>query len=268
MRLNFFFDIDGTIIPFGREIPESAIKALSDAKARGHRLFLSTGRAPYEIPDCLKEIPFDGGVHSSGAEIVLNGESIFKRFADEREKKAFAEISEKYDLLWLIQGPRSTYTNQRSLDFYRKICYETNGGEVTIPGLKMVDGFPDIPLVKFYILSDKGLVMKARQELEGILHCENNTTGFPLDCAAEVTIPGITKATGIERMVRHLGESMESTVGVGDGENDIQMVKTCHLGIAMGNACRELKDCADYVTADIDDDGLAKAIYYAMDRLG
>ena len=45
-------------------------------------------------------------------------------------------------------------------------------------------------------------------------------------------------------------------------------VKTCHLGIAMGNACRELKDCADYVTADIDDDGLAKALYYAMDRLG
>ena len=72
----------------------------------------------------------------------------------------------------------------------------------------------------------------------------------------------------MEIMVRYLGESMDSTVGVGDGENDIKMVSACNLGIAMGNACRQLKDCADFVTSDIDDDGLAKAIYYAMEKLG
>ena len=42
------------------------------------------------------------------------------------------------------------------------------------------------------------------------------------------------------------------------------MIETCHLGIAMGNACDALKEKADYITADIDDDGLAKAMEFAM----
>ena len=268
MKLNFFFDVDGTIVPFGRNIPESAVRAMHDAKAKGHRLFLSTGRAPYEVTDSVLALPLDGGVHSSGAEVVLNGKSIYRRFADDRERKAFKAVAEKYDLLWFIPGPENTYTTKRTMEVYRRISFENNGGEVQLTGLKMVDSIPDIPMVKFYILSDKGLIMEARRELEGILHCENNTTGFPMEAAAEVTIPGISKASGIEIMVRHLGESMDSTVGVGDGENDIRMVSACHLGIAMGNACQQLKDCADYVTSDIDDDGLAKAIYYAMEKFG
>ena len=61
-----------------------------------------------------------------------------------------------------------------------------------------------------------------------------------------------------------MGEDASSTVGIGDGENDIEMIETCHLGIAMGNACTSLKEKADFVTSDIDADGLAHAMEFAM----
>ena len=42
------------------------------------------------------------------------------------------------------------------------------------------------------------------------------------------------------------------------------MIRQAGLGIAMGNAMQQVREGADYVTADIDDDGLAQAISYAL----
>ena len=46
----------------------------------------------------------------------------------------------------------------------------------------------------------------------------------------------------------------------GDGGNDISMLRHAAIGVAMGNAKEEVKQVADYVTASIDDDGIAKAL--------
>ena len=52
------------------------------------------------------------------------------------------------------------------------------------------------------------------------------------------------------------------TMAFGDGENDITMLKCVGIGVAMGNGKEELKKEADYVTADIDDDGIEKALIH------
>ena len=54
-------------------------------------------------------------------------------------------------------------------------------------------------------------------------------------------------------------------IAVGDGENDMEMLKTAHIGIAMGNAEQMLKDIADYVTTDVDKDGIMNAfVHYGL----
>lgn len=52
---------------------------------------------------------------------------------------------------------------------------------------------------------------------------------------------------------------MKATVGIGDGPNDGEMLAETAVAIAMGNAADDLKAAADYVTADVDKDGLLKA---------
>ena len=71
----------------------------------------------------------------------------------------------------------------------------------------------------------------------------------PEPYSGEITLAGVNKATGI---------------GFGDGQNDFDMLRYCNIGVAMGNAADEVKECADMVTDDIKADGLSNA----MKRLG
>ena len=48
----------------------------------------------------------------------------------------------------------------------------------------------------------------------------------------------------------------------GDAENDIDMLKAAEVGVAMGNGVDCVKEIADYVTSDVDDDGIGKALRY------
>lgn len=68
-----------------------------------------------------------------------------------------------------------------------------------------------------------------------------------------------SKGKGLLRLCRHYGIRVEDTVAFGDSMNDYEILQTAGLGIAMGNAIQELKDVADYVTADVGKDGIWKA---------
>ena len=48
----------------------------------------------------------------------------------------------------------------------------------------------------------------------------------------------------------------------GDGGNDLEMLRHAAIGIAMGNADDDVKQAADYVTNDVDDEGVFKALQH------
>ncbi len=74
------------------------------------------------------------------------------------------------------------------------------------------------------------------------------------------------KANGIPLILDYDGASLTDTVAIGDSMNDLEMVRTAHLGIAIGNAMPELKKAADYIAPDIDEDGLSTAIQWALSK--
>ena len=75
----------------------------------------------------------------------------------------------------------------------------------------------------------------------------------------EITVSGITKASGIELMMAHLSESMENTISFGDSLNDLDMLKLTHIGICMGNGVDQLKEIADDITDTVLNNGLYNA---------
>ena len=80
---------------------------------------------------------------------------------------------------------------------------------------------------------------------------------------AEICLMGVDKGSGIKTILSYFGDDRKSSVGVGDGANDIEMIEYCGLGIAMGNADERLKEKADWITGDVNQDGLKKAIEFA-----
>ena len=68
------------------------------------------------------------------------------------------------------------------------------------------------------------------------------------------------KVSGIRRYLDHHGIAPEEAMAFGDEDNDKEMLEFVGIGVAMGNAVDTAKEKADYITAHVDDDGVAKAL--------
>ena len=60
-------------------------------------------------------------------------------------------------------------------------------------------------------------------------------------------------------LLKYLGVSVEDTIAFGDAKVDIPMLSCCATGVAMGNGGEEIKEMADLITDDVDEDGLWNA---------
>ena len=72
------------------------------------------------------------------------------------------------------------------------------------------------------------------------------------------------KGTAIRRTAELLHENADNTIAFGDSMNDYEMLQVCNYGVAMKNACQELKAGADSICESVENDG----VYYEMERLG
>ena len=77
---------------------------------------------------------------------------------------------------------------------------------------------------------------------------------------SDITPRGGSKRVGIEKMLAHFGIPASDTMAFGDGGNDIEMLRFAGVGVAMGNAGEEVRLAADYVTDDVDHDGIQNAL--------
>ncbi|MNX99786.1 putative bifunctional phosphatase/peptidyl-prolyl cis-trans isomerase [compost metagenome] len=77
---------------------------------------------------------------------------------------------------------------------------------------------------------------------------------------ADVNPLGQSKQVGIDVFIDHFDIDINETMSFGDGGNDITMLKHTAYGIAMGNANPEVKAIADYITDDVDNDGIFNAL--------
>ena len=114
---------------------------------------------------------------------------------------------------------------------------------------------------------EKGIYIdsgKTLDEVRGLLGRNFRVDGYSFgnipQTSGEVTLREVTKASAIDVLCEHLGVDLADTVAIGDGSNDIEMIKRAGLGIAMGNASDEVKAAADLVTDRIEDDGFSKAV--------
>lgn len=76
----------------------------------------------------------------------------------------------------------------------------------------------------------------------------------------DIVEKGVNKGNCVKRLCQLLKVDKKDTIAFGDGSNDIEMIQEVGIGVAMGNAIDELKKVADYVTDDVDHDGIYNAL--------
>jgi Cof subfamily protein (haloacid dehalogenase superfamily) len=253
-RKAVFLDIDGTLIPSGRStVSAEDIVQITLAHNAGHLIFLNTARSLANIPAELIRAPWlDGIVAAAGAHILMAGAS--SGFTTIRSKRiplpllsAICEIYIRLGKWCLFEGETELY----ALNY--------TGGVVAIKEPLAVthqDDFPaKYPDARVSKLTMEGEIIPEEQELLGDM-----LRLFPQYRYHEGIIKGESKAKGMERTLEASGISREQSIAIGDSLNDLDMIRYAGLGIAMGNACTELKNAAGCITATVTDNGVAQAL--------
>lgn len=249
-----FFDIDGTLVPIGqKEMSCEVYSVLEELQRRGIKLFISSGRGRSFIKN-IRNFPFDGFITMNGALLTVGDEVVFKRSIGKEHAKKIARICQENALPCVAFLSDRVGINLQS-DRTAFVNHLINVGPFPLVDIEQTVSANDIYQFTLYLSEDE-VKSYFGEGLAG--------TSWPRwhPAIVDVTPEGISKGTTLEAAARHLGIGIEQTMAFGDAGNDISMIKSAGIGIAMGNSTREVKDAADYVTLDDTDGGIAAALSY------
>lgn len=253
-----FFDIDGTLWDEETgEIPKSAVRALQQAKAMGHLLFICTGRCKAIWPESVLNIGFDGVVGGCGTDIYYHGEELFHATLDQKLQRQIADDLNRWHIDGVLEGKVESYFRKDYWMPFVKNIYEKNSIYSTDCSL-FWDDKEELQFDKMALWFDKSSNMEAfRRKYEDRFDFILRDPTF-----YEVVPKGYSKATGIEYICKYLGMERSQTVGVGDSTNDLPMLEYTQISIAMGSGNPDIFPAVDYVTAAVLDDGIEKALQH------
>lgn len=251
-----FLDVDATL--YSKEqrcVPESAVKAIHEAQKNGHKVLINTGRPLVYFEKEILDIGCDGYLCSNGVHILYEGESIYHKTIPEPVIKQIQEICEDHGIYGTFEGEKCSYFRDHNVDFHPHygfmitafelapyMAHEFNWDHVENPDKAIVFTGPG---------SDAAGFVKALDSISDTMdYIRIDDTQY------EILLKDHDKGTGLKYIADHLGVSLDDCYAFGDSNNDISMFEAAGHGIAMGNACDELKDVAEYVTTSVNDDGL------------
>lgn len=89
-----------------------------------------------------------------------------------------------------------------------------------------------------------------------------------LDTNIEINVRGVSKWDGIVWACERMGANPRRVLALGDGSNDVSMIESAYVGIAMGNAPSDVRSHADAVAPTNDEDGVARVLELLCDIRG
>lgn len=246
------FDLDQTLLDHGSyRIPDSALRAL-DRLREDFYIVLSTGRDMdnYYSRQYRDQVRPDAIIHLNGTKITVGDELIYEHHMDRDLLKRLFEYADQGGYaVGVTVGDQDFYLHPEVVEQmdlerwgqcdrrFRDPWSLLDGTVRTLAYIGRKDGAKDMesrfPELKFLMFAG----------LRG----------------ADVVEKEASKAKGLLRLCSHYGIRAEDAVAFGDSMNDYEILQTAGLGIAMGNAIPELKEVADYITSDVDQDGIWNA---------
>lgn len=267
-----FFDIDGTLFNGNGSVLASTKRAIALAQAQGILCGVATGRGYPNVLRLVGELGFDFFVTYNGQYVVYKNRVIHALPFDEPaldQVISYAKLHYKHILFGTgekMTGSLTMLVGQSK--HFAKLLYRLPKGNYLSTGVKLLKKLPIRRKRRYYPETYtfnepvyQCILMASRSELtclkESLTLCDiQRSTSQSVD----VVPKGGAKDKGILALVNYLGFTMQEVAAFGDHLNDIDMLKSVGLGVAMGNAKKQVKDIADYVTADNNHDGIYLAL--------
>lgn len=268
-------DMDGTLFNNQGEISEKDRETLKRATEAGVAVAVATGRAYTELPI---EMLYDIGVryavtgNGSGVYRLPDKECVFSDCLDNEVVYEILEELNKLDVYYdiyvegLVYCPKSVCHNIRKMDMTEALYEHIERTRIIVDDaagfLKECGKKAEKVTINFALQEDGSYL--DREAAAKILDCYPQVQYL---CGGyhnwEFTRAGVTKGSGLHFLAQKIGVDMKETMACGDSENDLYMLKEAHVAVAMGNATKQIKEIADFVTLTNEESGVS----YAVEKL-
>lgn len=274
MKKIIFLDVDGTLINYEAKLPLSAEKAVNLARENGHKVYICTGCSKAEIEQRdFRSMKLDGMIGANGGYVEDQGKVIMHQGLSKEDVKAIVDWCNEREIGFYLEANSGMYIN----DYFLKQGPDAMAKYVLGKG-KTIDD-----LAKFKAESMNHYIHLTTEELyrddvnkisfilrhyqdhldskKAFPHLIANTWGGKDEQAlfGDLGPAGITKKHAIEVLLDYLHSDKKETISFGDAKIDLSMFECCQYNVAMGNGGQEIKEAADYITDDVDEDGLYNA---------
>lgn len=262
-------DMDGTLLTSDHHVSKGCRDAIKAAKEQGKYAVLSTGRNLDELKDNasdLHDVPFY--ICESGALLYdcKTKERLFHVSIPENIVKEILDIIEDYDAMpyfasngeTVVERCRQGHMTYFNMGKYEEMLFRQ--GSVII----------DCTMKEYYEKTlcsvEKFNIFCASTKVRETLFAHLTSLNLPITmvyseiASIEISPLGVSKGLGLKKLCEHLGISIEESIAVGDADNDMEILKTAGLSVAMGNAAPYVKEVCDVIVSDNDHDGCKEAI--------
>jgi len=250
-----FLDIDETLISPAVPVPTArTLAAIARLQQAGVPVFLATGRHRCELGQlglgCLAVC--DGLLMLDGAVSYYHGQVIDDHPIDPGDARAMARYAVDHSLPCVVASAERLMLN--CIDANLRECYEYI--RAPIPGIVDLQAQLDRPL---YMFNPFGPQTAMDAMLAVTAHC-TRTIWHPHSC--DIIARDSGKDVAIRAVASRLGLDMACIMAIGDSLNDLGMLRAVGHPVAMGNGHPDVRQAAEYVTADVVHDGVAQALHH------
>ena len=238
-----FLDIDGTLLPPGEmTVPASAVEAIRQARANGHKVFLCTGRN-LRMTKPLLAYGFDGFVCSAGGYVGCDGKILVDLPMEPAQVEGLREVLGRAGAECTLEARDDTYG-----------------------GIKMIERFAHLFPRKPGQLNSEAERWRKTMEYGMTIRPIEEYHGEPVYKVVFIAVNGelinrkFNKGTGIKAICDDLGCSLADTIGFGDSDNDLQMTDVVGISVCMANGSDNLKKLCDRICPAVTEDGVAREL--------
>lgn len=278
-------DLDGTLLNSYGEVSNKNKEIIQKAIEKNVEVVLASGRPIMSVKNLANEIGCNNYMICGNGAItydIQNDNIIYDRFLEKEKVLKIIRICEENSIFYNVYTKDTILTkslNYSILFYNQENATKPEDKKTKITLMQNIEEYVQNRQEQDYLKiticdNDKvvfgSIIRKLRTikdiEVLDVEHMsrkiiKDGTDNVSLEFFyTEISNTNVDKWKAIENLIEKLGIKQEEVIAIGDNVNDSQMVKNAGLGIMMGNSAPYIKEIADVIVNDNNNDGVAEAI--------